>query len=1171
VANFFRHNYTAFMRLKLLRHIAVIGCLFFFSANLFGQAFSFNCTRDTIIPGCSPTACFTVKGLIPDLKGLSTSYTINPASTVPGCAPVYVQPNDPAGLPTGLNVDDTYSGVIPLSFPFPFFGTTFNSLIVSANGVVSFDISKANGSAHYAIPNDLPSTSYDRAIIMGPYHDLDPSVTTSPNRRIQYQEFGLAPHRRWVFSFYKIPLYSTGGVCSPLFENTHQIILYESTGIVEVTIFSKQICTSWQGGKAMIGMQDFNRIEAIMAPNRRASDPPWGSVGMNESWRFVPSSGFSLFRRVELHDITGTLLSTGTTINLGNGTLEASFPNVCPPVGATTSYIIKSFYTKIDNPAIEIMGADTVRVTKGPPGNLNAVASSTATACGPGTGTIVVAVPPGSGALPYQYSINGGPLQLSNIFTGLIQGTYSIHVQDQGGCTSDFTTSVTQNNTLAANTSTTATSCAAVSNGSITITPTSGVAPFTYRLDGGAPQTGGSPFTFTNVASGSHNIIFTDASGCISNPIPVMVAVGQGILANISPTSTSCNGAANGTISITPTSGTAPFRFSLDGGAPQTGTVPYTFTNITAGAHTITVSDAQGCISNPIPVTVFAGPALTTTASKTDVLCNGGTTGSITVAVPTIGTATYQYSLDNINWQASNVFTGLAANTYTVYFRESNGCQGSTVITVAEPTLLAATSSAVPVICNGQNNGIITVTPTGGVLPYQYSIDGGANWQSSNVFNVSANNYTVLVMDANQCTIPQPIVVIEPILLTATAATTNASCDGGNDGTITVAALGGNTSYEYSIDGGTNWQASSNFSVAPGPYTVRVRDNLGCNYQFTTTVGLTNNLTFTPQIDPVICESKSTQLQLLSNATDYAWTPATGLSNATIANPVANPIVTTQYTVTATLGRCSANDIVVVNVNAAPIPDAGQDAFICYGQTYTLQGSGGVQYTWTPSTYLSSTSGATPVSNPLKNITYTLAKVIDANGCESLITDNIVIDVTPPIKVTTFPYDTIGYPGDKFELKAVAAVPNANIFSWSPATRLSNGNIFNPVVTIGNINDDIVYQVTASTAAGCKGEGYVRVRVYKGPDVYVPTGFTPNGDGRNDKFTPFPVGMKSLAYFKVFNRWGQQIFSTTRLNDGWDGTLGGVEQPAGTYAWMIQGLTKDNKTITKKGTITLIR
>jgi hypothetical protein len=176
-----------------------------------------------------------------------------------------------------------------------------------------------------------------------------------------------------------------------------------------------------------------------------------------------------------------------------------------------------------------------------------------------------------------------------------------------------------------------------------------------------------------------------------------------------------------------------------------------------------------------------------------------------------------------------------------------------------------------------------------------------------------------------------------------------------------------------------------------------VKDNLGCVATFNTVVGLTNNLTFTPQTDPTICEGTFTQLQFTSNATIYSWSPSTGLSNTTISNPVANPTVTTQYTVTATLGRCSANDIVIVNVNAAPVPDAGPDGFICFGQTYQLQGSGGVQYTWTPSANLSSTGISNPVSSPVKTITYTLSEVIDAIGCKSLTTDQVTVDVTPPV------------------------------------------------------------------------------------------------------------------------------------------------------------------------------
>ncbi|HEY6064012.1 MAG TPA: gliding motility-associated C-terminal domain-containing protein, partial [Chitinophagaceae bacterium] len=141
----------------------------------------------------------------------------------------------------------------------------------------------------------------------------------------------------------------------------------------------------------------------------------------------------------------------------------------------------------------------------------------------------------------------------------------------------------------------------------------------------------------------------------------------------------------------------------------------------------------------------------------------------------------------------------------------------------------------------------------------------------------------------------------------------------------------------------------------------------------------------------------------------------------------------------------------------------------------------------------------------------------------------------------------------------------------SPSGGLSNTNIPNPVVTVGAIGDDITYQVVATTAEGCKGEGYVRIKISKGPDIYVPTGFTPDQDGKNDKFTPIPVGIKNYNYFRVFNRWGQMIFSTTRQNEGWDGNLGGKEQPAGVYVWMIEGITKDNRVISKKGTVILIR
>lgn len=917
------------MRLFWLKSFFSITFLMFLAPGSYGQGFNFSCARDTTIPGCNQV-CFTLKALIPDIHGLSTGYTLNPTIPNGACFPVYVSPDDPAGTATNLSIDDRYSSVINLGFPFSFYGTLYSSLIASTNGFLSFDVSKAGAFAHWsASAGNLPNTGYDRALIMGPYHDLDPSVSTSPTQRIQYQVWGTAPHRRWILSFFRVPLFSSS--CNNLIENTHQIILYESTGIIEVNVFSKQICTSWNSGRGMIGIQDFNRTSGLMAPNRAALDPPWGTVNMNESWRFTPALGPSLFRRVELCDINGNIISTGAVLPAPNGNLEASFANTCVPAAGVTTYLVRSVYTKIDDPNVEIFGLDTVRISR--------------------------------------------------------------------------------------------------------IT---------------------------------------------------------GINATATTTGTTCNGANDGSSTVTATAGTAPFSWSIDGGTAVTGPSPYTFTNLAPGPHTIDIVDANGCGFSTM-INVAQGPAVTATASKTDALCNGSATGTITAGTPVNGTAPYQYSLDGVTWQSSNVFNNIAAGNYTVYVRSSEGCPAQVSITVNEPAALSASSS-----------------------------------------------------------------------------NTNGTCNGGNDGTIVVSAAGGVSSYQYSIDG-TTFQTSNTFNVVPGSYTVTVKDYNGCTTSFQTTVSLTNDLTLTPQADPTICEGRSVQLNLVSNALQYTWTPSTSLSDPNISNPLASPVITTQYIVTAVRGVCTQRDTVIVNVNAAPIPNAGPDGFICYGQTFQIQGSGGTVYSWSPSTHLDNPNVRNPVSSPIRDITYTLSIVSDANGCASLVTDSMRIDVTPPIKVKTYPYDSIGHPGEQFVLLAVPNDSDVISYTWLPTQGLSDPTIANPTVIVGAIGDDVIYQVITSTLAGCKGEGYVRVRSYKGPDIYVVTGFSPNRDGLNDLFRPIPVGIKELKHFRVFNRWGQLLYSTSRLHDGWDGSFQGREQPTGVYVWMVEAIANDGRVITKKGTVTLMR
>lgn len=461
-----------------------------------------------------------------------------------------------------------------------------------------------------------------------------------------------------------------------------------------------------------------------------------------------------------------------------------------------------------------------------------------------------------------------------------------------------------------------------------------------------------------------------------------------------------------------------------------------------------------------------------------------------------------------------------------------------------------------------------TATTTAGLLDINFKnfcpSAGSNKYIVRNVFS-SCTNPAILMVSLDT------IIVNSGLSLNVTASSTNSTCLPSGSVTVTVPIGTGTAPYMYTLDAGTAQPSNSTTytftNLTQGAHTITVTDATGVCSTVNTTVGFTNDLTLTTQSDQIICEGTSKQLQLISNATQFTWTPAIGLSSTTISNPVANPITSTQYIVKASLGQCSLIDTMIVNVNAAPIADAGPDGFICFGQTYQLQGSGGTTYSWSPSTFLSNPSVANPIVTPGINTVYSLT-TIGANGCPSVKTDDVSVTVTPPIQVTVSPADTIGYTGDQFQLLATSIAGN---YTWSPSIGLSNINIADPVVTLGAIGDDVTYTVVASALGGCKGEGFVRIQVYKGPDVYVPTGFTPNGDGKNDKFIPIPVAIKQINYFRISNRWGQLIFSTTRQADGWDGKFAGIEQPGGVYVWMLQAVTRENHVINKKGTVALIR
>jgi gliding motility-associated-like protein len=260
-----------------------------------------------------------------------------------------------------------------------------------------------------------------------------------------------------------------------------------------------------------------------------------------------------------------------------------------------------------------------------------------------------------------------------------------------------------------------------------------------------------------------------------------------------------------------------------------------------------------------------------------------------------------------------------------------------------------------------------------------------------------------------------------------------------------------------------------------------------------------------------------------------------------------------------------------VYVNPLPVANAGPDAVVCFGSTVRLNGSGGDIYQWSPSTYLSSATVANPVAKiPFAGTYKYVLNVSSVYGCKSVNSDTVSFTVLPAVKVFAG-RDTFVTVNQPLQLNAVD-LNNSHFtgYTWSPSFGLNNSGIKNPVAVLNSLGATS-YIVTARTAEGCEDKDDIKITVFAKADLYVPTAFTPNGDGLNDFAVVIPVGIRELKYFNIFNRWGELVFSTKNSLIGWNGTYKGKEQDGNVFVWSAEGIDYNGNIIRKKGTVTLIR
>lgn len=497
--------------------------------------------------------------------------------------------------------------------------------------------------------------------------------------------------------------------------------------------------------------------------------------------------------------VAGAGGTSGYQYKIGNGPLQGSGTFIGLAAGSYT---------------ITVQDANgcttTVPVTITSPSGLTlSNTSQTNVLCfGASTGSVTVA---GANGTPsYQYKIGNGAYQGSGIFSGLAAGTYVITVQDGANCTTTLNVTITQPNAAlsVANSTQTNVLCFGNSTGSVTVAGAGGTSTYQYKIGNGPLQSIG---TFSGLAAGAYTITVQDANGCTSTVAVTITGPSAALAGSIVSQSPATCGSNNGSVTITATGGTTAYQYKIDNGPLQPTGI---FTGLSAGAHTVTVQDANGCTTT-VQVTIITPSTVVASISNfDDISCNGANDGTIDVT-GSGGTPNYTYSLDGTNYLGSGSFTGLDAGSYIAYVKDNSGCIDTVQVTLTEPgpVVVTTTPSGSTTFCEGQQ---LTITVSSqGTTACQWS-NGSTG---SSIVVTQGGTYNVTCQDGNGCsgTSGDVVVTISPLPI---ASFNSTQIDNFNV-EFTSASING-TSYLWTFPGGnTSTQENPTFNFpAEGNYNV---------------------------------------------------------------------------------------------------------------------------------------------------------------------------------------------------------------------------------------------------------------------------------------------------------------------------------------------------------------
>jgi gliding motility-associated-like protein len=1067
---------------------------------------------------CDGTGCVDLTATF--LETFDTAQATYSVNSIPYTPPFAF---DGLANPLNPNIDDAWSAVDTLPFEFCFFGDTQTQFQVGSNGVIRFDVDPGDTTNGWSFSENLPNNSnptLGEANVFTPVHDIDPSASTT--EEIGYEVLGTFPNRVLVVSYFEVPLFS--GACNSLLA-THQVVFYEFSNVIEIYIQDKPTCPTWNSGNAALGIQNDAGDIAYVPPGRNTSDSPWTTN--NEAWSFSPT-GVETYV-FEWLDASGTVIGTEPTIN------------VCP-TQASEIYTARITYTNTCNGEVVVL-TDDVEVELDGTTNLTLDLGEDITFCDQTSYEIVPEITGDPTGATYLWSPNG---ETTPTITVTTTDTYGLEIT-LDGCTVSDEVDITF-----------------LTSPNCTITAMCDTLDFNEDFGTGTGRICIDPATATTT-------YLCDTSG--------MVDDGEYSVTN---TSTGLN---------------TGWHTAMEDHTPGdiNGRAYFVNADFTVGEfyrRTITLD----------PATDYSFGAWITTVYDTDTNICGGTSipSNVTFRIEDpAGAMIAETNTGDIpngsepNWQQFFIAFNTGANTDIQLVLINNsigGCGNDLAIdditlefTSGTPELVTPPdlelcdidddntevfdlTVQIPTILDGANPAELNVSFHTSQLDAeadQFEIADPINYSS--VANPETIYVRVERISQETCfaTVDFDLILNPVIVLTTDLPAEVNLCDTEPLPALDATATNDNiditlVTYEWTDPSGATVSTDPVFTpTGSGTYTVVLTFPPCSETTFTVEIDITESVTLDLGEDQTLCNGDSYEIIPIiegdTTGITYDW--STGETTPTI---IANETGT--YSLTITVGNCTATDSVFVTISEPLGVSLGDDFETCFDASTAITATianGDIEdatFQW----FLNGNeiAGETMATLPISEVgTYSV--IVTIGACTD--TAEVVVTERDDIVIAIAEEDFKTCPEESNILTAVTDEENAT-YQW-----FKNGDIITgeneatlEFVLTADDSGSQIFSVVISVG-DCTAEDDISIELYDIGNCTISQGISPNNDGMNDFLDlEFLNDRTGIAQLQIFNRLGTLVYEQTNYINEWQGqTTDNEELPTGTYFYVLDLQAED--------------